>query len=95
VKSRWLRTNLSTVCLLLHFPSKKEAKVRESIMAQAGRAWLEVIQDHAGNVIIRKPAHIGREQAPMALLQAHLDMVCEKDESTTHDFNVDPIKVTA
>lgn len=74
-------------------PSKKEGRVREYVIGQAGRLGLEVIQDHAGNLIIRKPAHDGREQAPMALLQAHLDMVCEKDEGTTHDFDSDPIKV--
>ncbi len=74
-------------------PSRKEARVREYVMAEAGRLGLEVIKDRAGNLIIRKPAHKGREQAPMALLQAHLDMVCEKDEGTAHDFESDPIKV--
>lgn len=74
-------------------PSKKEAKVREYVMAEAARLGLEVIKDRSGNLIIRKPAQKGREKAPMALLQAHLDMVCEKDEGTTHDFDSDPIKV--
>ena len=33
--------------------------------------------------------------APMALLQGHLDMVCEKNEGTAHNFDTDPIKVRA
>jgi dipeptidase D len=74
-------------------PSKKEDKVREYILAQARKLNLEVVQDPVGNVIVRKPAHPGREQAPMALLQGHLDMVCEKNEGTAHDFDADPIQV--
>jgi dipeptidase D len=51
------------------------------------------MQDDAGNLVIRKPARPGREGAPMALLQGHLDMVCEKNEGTVHNFDTDPIKV--
>lgn len=74
-------------------PSKKEGRAREYVIGHAGRLGLEVIEDHAGNLIIRKPAHAGREQAPVSLLQAHLDMVCEKDEATDHNFEIDSIKV--
>jgi dipeptidase D len=74
--------------------STKEAQVREYVLAQASRLGLEALQDQAGNVVIRKPAYPGREGGTMALLQGHLDMVCEKDEGTEHDFNVDPIKVS-
>ena len=31
----------------------------------------------------------------MALLQGHLDMVCEKNEGTAFNFDTDPIKVSA
>ncbi len=74
-------------------PSTKEAAAREYVIAQAKRLGLETIHDKAGNTVIRKPAHAGRERAPMALLQGHLDMVCEKNEGTIHDFEKDPIKV--
>src|SRR5437764_2581005 len=74
-------------------PSTKEAAAREYVVAQAKRLGLETIHDNAGNTVIRKPAHLGRELAPMALLQGHLDMVCEKNEGTIHDFDKDPIKV--
>ncbi len=73
--------------------STKEAAAREYVRALATKLGLESVQDNAGNLVIRKPARPGREGAPMALLQGHLDMVCEKNEGTDHDFDVDPIKV--
>jgi dipeptidase D len=74
-------------------PSTKEAAARDYVLKQAHRLGLEVVQDRVGNTVIRKPAHPGRESAPMALLQGHLDMVCEKNEGTPHNFDTDPIKV--
>jgi len=73
--------------------STKEAAAREYVRALATKLGLESVEDDAGNLVIRKPARPGREGAPMALLQGHLDMVCEKNEGTVHDFDVDPIKV--
>jgi dipeptidase D len=73
--------------------STKEAAARNYVLAQAARLDLEITQDAAGNVVVRKPARPGREGAPMALLQGHLDMVCEKNEGTAHNFDTDPIKV--
>ena len=58
--------------------STKEAAARQYVLAQAARLGLEVVQDKAGNIVVRKPAHKGREGATKALLQGHLDMVCEK-----------------
>ena len=74
-------------------PSTKEAAARNYVLALATKLGLESVQDNAGNLVIRKPARPGREQAPMALLQGHLDMVCEKNEGTVHDFDADPIRV--
>jgi dipeptidase D len=73
--------------------STKEAAARSYVLAQAARLSLETSQDAAGNLVVRKPARPGRENAPMALLQGHLDMVCEKNEGTTHNFDTDPIKL--
>ena len=73
--------------------STKEAAAREYVLAQAARLGLEAVQDKAGNIVVRKPAHPGREGATKALLQGHLDMVCEKNEGTAHNFDTDPIKV--
>jgi len=73
--------------------STKEAAAREYVLAQAARLGLEVIQDGVGNVVVRKPARPGRENAVAAALQGHLDMVCEKNEGTVHDFDRDPIQL--
>src|SRR5271157_4594572 len=73
--------------------STKEAAARDYVLALAARLGLEAVHDNVGNTVIRKPAHPGREAAPMALLQGHLDMVCEKNEGTPHNFDTDPIKV--
>ena len=73
--------------------STKEAAARDYILALAAQLGLEAVHDNVGNTVIRKPAHRGRETAPMALLQGHLDMVCEKNEGTPHNFDTDPIKI--
>jgi len=73
--------------------STKEAAAREYVLGHARRLGLQAIHDTAGNTVIRKPAHPGREAAPMALLQGHLDMVCEKNECTVHNFDKDAIRV--
>lgn len=80
---------------LTHIPraSTNEAAAREYVLGHARRLGLEAIHDNAGNTVIRKPARPGRDGAPMALLQGHLDMVCEKNEGTPHNFDKDPIKV--
>ena len=54
---------------------------------------LETIQDEFLNIIIRKPATKGYENAPVVMLQGHMDMVCEKNKETEHDFTKDPIKL--
>jgi dipeptidase D len=73
--------------------STKEAAARDYVLSIAAKQSLETVQDAAGNLVVRKPARPGREGAPMALLQGHLDMVCEKNEGTAHNFDTDPIKV--
>ena len=74
-------------------PSTKEAAARNYVLALAARLGLEAVHDNVGNTVIRKPARPGREGAPMALLQGHLDMVCEKNEGTAHNFDTDAIKL--
>ena len=73
--------------------STKEAAARAYVLEQARKLGLEAVQDEAGNVVVRKPARPGRETATPALLQGHLDMVCEKNEGTPHNFDTDPIEV--
>ena len=73
--------------------SEKEAAARSYVLAQAARLGLESSRDGVGNIVIRKPARPGREGAVMAVLQGHLDMVCEKNEGTDHNFDTDPIRL--
>ena len=54
---------------------------------------LETIQDEYLNIIIRKPATKGYENAPCVMIQGHMDMVCEKNKDTDHDFTKDPLKL--
>ena len=73
--------------------SGSEGAARNYVLAQAASLGLEATQDGVGNVVIRKPAKPGREGAIAAALQGHLDMVCEKNEGTAHNFDTDPIRL--
>lgn len=72
-------------------PSRKEGRMAAWLMDFARQHDLEARQDEAGNVVIRKPAVKGREQAPGVVLQSHMDMVCEKNSDVRHNFDTDPI----
>jgi dipeptidase D len=74
-------------------PSGKEQKIIEYLMEFGRKHKLETKKDLAGNLLITKPAHPDREKAKPVCLQSHVDMVCEKNSTTNHDFNTDPIKV--
>ncbi len=71
--------------------SKNEKAAAAFVIAHARALGLPWAQDAVGNVVVRKPAAAGREQAPMVCLQGHLDMVCEKRPEVVHDFTRDPI----
>lgn len=73
--------------------SKNEAEAATWVADQARALGCEVERDEIGNVIIRKRATAGKEDRPTICLQAHVDMVCEKNEGTDHDFTKDPIQV--
>jgi dipeptidase D len=73
-------------------PSGHEGKVRLFLTAFTGELGLETIVDRAGNVIVRKPATPGMENRTGVILQAHLDMVPQKNGETKHDFERDPIR---
>lgn len=79
------------ICKIPH-PSKKEGKMSEWLVKFGKSHNLETIQDAAGSVIIRKPATKGKEKCKAVVLQSHIDMVCEKNASTHHDFDKDPIQ---
>ena len=63
----------------------------EYVLALAKRLGLEALHDATGNVLVRKPASPGLEGRPTVTLQAHLDMVPQKNSHIEHDFTKDPI----
>lgn len=73
-------------------PSKKEGRIISFMKEYGESLGLETIVDEVGNVIIRKPATSGCESMRGVVLQAHLDMVPQKNEGTDHDFENDPIE---
>ncbi len=73
-------------------PSGKEDKIIKLLFAFAEAYNLDAKSDVIGNVLIAKPASRGMEDHQTIVLQSHLDMVCEKNEGTIHDFEKDPIK---
>lgn len=73
-------------------PSKKEEKIIRFLMEFAEKHGLEALQDKIGNVLICKQGTPGRENDPIVVLQSHIDMVCEKNSDTEHDFENDAIK---
>ncbi len=66
-------------------PSKGEGPVREHVLAWARARDLGAATDGEGNVVVRVPAAVGRASAPTVVLQAHLDMVCERDPTSQYD----------
>ena len=72
--------------------SGNEKAIREYVIREARKNNLEYLQDETGNVVVRKPASPGRENAPVTILQCHLDMVCDKNSDVEHDFDKDPIQ---
>jgi dipeptidase D len=82
--------HFATLCAVPR-ASKHEAALRDRLRQWATTRGLNATVDAAGNLIFRKPATAGREQAPGVVLQAHLDMVCQKNADSDHDFSRDPI----
>ncbi len=93
--------NLEPIVLWNHFadlnavprPSKKEERVIEFMMDFGKKLGLEVVKDHVGNVIIKKPATAGQENKKTVVLQSHLDMVHQKNNDTVFDFDKQGIEM--
>jgi dipeptidase D len=73
--------------------SKKEAAVAKYVLDVARSLGLQAKTDKCGNVVVRKPASAGGRHVRPVALQGHLDMVCEKNKDTVHDFAKDPIEL--
>ncbi|UKN02430.1 aminoacyl-histidine dipeptidase [Paracrocinitomix mangrovi] len=73
-------------------PSKKEERIRKFMMDFGNGLGLETLEDAIGNVIIKKPASAGMENRKTVILQAHIDMVHQKNADTDFDFSAQGIQ---
>ncbi|MBW3552459.1 MAG: aminoacyl-histidine dipeptidase [Gemmatimonadetes bacterium] len=71
--------------------SGNEDGMRAYVLEVAERNGLEHERDEAGNLVVRKPGAAGHGDAPITVLQSHLDMVNEKNADVDHDFFTDPL----
>lgn len=92
--------NLKPECIWRNFdaltqvprPSGHREKVQQFLLDFAKKAGVEAFQDEAGNIVMRKPATPGMENRKTTILQAHMDMVPQKEQDSTHNFETDPIQ---
>jgi len=82
--------HFATLCSIPR-PSKQEAALRRTLADWAAGRGLETLVDQTGNLLIKKPGSPGKENHPALAMQAHLDMVCQANAGTKHDFTKDPI----
>ena len=73
-------------------PSKKEGMIIRYIEEVAAKNQIAIKKDKVGNLLLFKPGTKGYETLPTVIMQAHLDMVCEKNNDVAFDFNKDPIQ---
>ena len=73
-------------------PSGHLDKIQQFLLDWAKEHGIEAFKDGAGNIVMRKPATPGRENAKCAVLQAHMDMVPQKVDESNHNFETDPIE---
>ena len=73
--------------------SKNEERIRLYLRNFAGQHNLDFKEDETGNIVIVIPPTPGYENSQTIVLQSHVDMVCEKNKDTQHDFSKDPIKL--
>ncbi len=87
-RSVW--SHFATLCAIPR-SSLHEAALRKHLIEWAQERHISAIVDEAGNLILKKPASPGCEAMPGVILQGHLDMVCQANAGTQHDFERDPI----
>ncbi|WP_392562549.1 aminoacyl-histidine dipeptidase [Orbus sturtevantii] len=88
-KSLW--TIFDHICQIPH-PSHHEQMITKYIVDFAATHKIDCQLDKVGNILLTKAASKGMEHYPSIALQAHMDMVPQKNENTIHDFLIDPIK---
>lgn len=72
-------------------PSFHEKEVSDFLVKTGKELNLETYQDESLNVVIKRNASKGYEDAPKVVIQGHMDMVASKTDDSNHDFLKDPI----
>lgn len=70
-----------------------EKALSDYIVAFAKERGLYCRQDARHNVVVKKPGTAGYEASPALIIQGHIDMVCDKNEGTDHDFLTEPLRL--
>ncbi len=91
LKPQLLWKYFAAICEIPH-PSNHEAELRQYVVNFAEQHNLDYSIDEVGNIVVRKPATAGMENRPGVVLQGHLDMVPQAEETIEHDFLTDPIR---
>ncbi len=81
------------ICAIPH-GSGNEKGVADYIAAFADKNSIFCLRDEVGNVFLRKNATVGYEDVSPIMLQGHMDMVCEKNADSDHDFEKDGLKLS-
>ena len=84
-------SHFATLCAIPR-PSYREEALKKHLSAWADERGIAHFEDAVGNLILHKPASPGCESAPGVILQGHLDMVCQANKGTVHDFEHDSIQ---
>jgi dipeptidase D len=82
--------HFESICRIPHC-SRDEKALGDYVIDFAKKHQCSARRDAVGNALVQVPASRGKENAPIVVLQGHLDMVCEKNSDTPHDFVKDPI----
>ena len=80
------------ICDIPH-GSFHEKELSDYIVAFAKERGLYCRQDARHNVVVKKAGTAGYENSPALIIQGHIDMVCEKNADTEHDFLTEPLKL--
>ncbi len=91
LEPRAVWAHFATLCAIPR-ASLHEAALIEHLTAWAQARGIDASIDGAGNLLLKKPASPGCEGRPGVILQGHLDMVCQANSGTQHDFGRDPIR---
>ena len=74
--------------------SEHEEYIRNFIIKEATAMGFETKLDQVGNLVVRIPYQGTQSKDNLkVILQAHMDMVCEKNEDIHHDFSKDPLSL--